>query len=233
MERSESQANDSDQEVTESEGVATDSYASCKRRLGAFFLDWMIYSVFSDVLAYQLSRLGIERAEDWAFYVIGMLLYWIGFVALGVTPASWLCNIRIVDQRGRAPGLLRAFRRSLIPGTVWVLVAHGAVLFDSRIDAFYESNPIVEDFLFWGGGLVLMAYFVVYFYTLDSVPITPVFHDAIAGTQVIKFRGARKAALDRGFNSLRRTLGRVDPNPRYEESSTLRARHVNRTKEEV
>lgn len=233
MERSEFRTNDSDQGHPLGEGVAIYSYAWCERRFGAFLLDCVIYLFFFGGIAYLMSSQGIDQVNESAFYVNGMILsYWVGLVALGVTPASWLCNIRIVDQRGRMPGLRRAFRRSLVPGTVWVFIALGAALFDPRIDAFYEAHPTAVEILLCGGGLLLFAYFFAYSYGFYRKAIPVPWHDVIAGTHVIEYRGTRKAALDRRIIAFRDLLIRVVTNPRHEERST-RARPVNRMKEEV
>jgi hypothetical protein len=232
MEHRESQTIPSEQAIPEPAGDADGSNATFQQRFGAFLFDWLIFSFFWRLLAYVISRFGIERADDWAI-ILGLLLYWIGFVAVGVTPASWFFNIRIVDHRNRAPGLRRAFRRSLIPGTVWVLLADGAVLFDPRIDSFFESNPVVENLLFWGGGLVLMLYSWVYFCKSDPESLPTIWHDRIAGTRVIEYREPHKAALDCGIRDLRKAPGRSRAVSRQGYRSNLDDRQVRQVGEEV
>lgn len=183
-------------QATTSDQAKNPPYVSYRRRLGAFFLDvLLIYPFFWSTLASILSRRGVENPDDWACFAIGPVLYWVGFVALGATPASWLCDIRIVDERGCAPGFWRACRRSLVPGTVWVLVAHAAYLIDPRINALYEAHPVIQGALFWGGGFALMLYFWIYLSEGNEGDHVTIWHDAVAGTRVIPHRSESKAAL--------------------------------------
>jgi hypothetical protein len=232
MEHTEPEASDGNEAAEEREIDSCLTNASSNLRFEAFFLDFLFYVVLVYVIGSVLNRYGIDRGEDWAFCVIAPVPYWIGFVALGVTPASWLCDIRIVDGRNRAPGLRRAFRRSLVPGTIWVLLAFGAALFDPRIDAIVEANPRIEGVLFWVGGVALMSYFGVYCYKLQSKTQPTFWHDAIAGTRVIEHRGARKAVLVREWKEIRKRLDRVGRPQRHGVRFDQGARLVNRADEE-
>lgn len=166
-----------------------------KTRPRAVALDLVLYLFFWPAISSVLAACGVEQADDWAFFIIAPLLYWVGLVALGVTPGSWLLDIRIVDNRGQAPGLWRAFRRSLFPGTAMVLVASSAGLLDPRLDALYEGHPIIEGTLFWGGALLLTLSFWVYCRKLDTNKMSTMWHDTIAGTRVVPYRSKRKAAF--------------------------------------
>jgi hypothetical protein len=174
-----------------------------KIRAGSFVVDLGLY-LFIAIPAIDsvIARLGLGQPDDWGRFVIVPLLYWVGFVAIGVTPASWLFDIRIVNQHGRMPGPWRAVRRSLVPGTVWLWAASDAYLFHPWIDATYEAHPFIDDVLFWVGYVGLLFWLVVYLTEGGRGDCATHLHDAIAGTRVVSHRSERKAALIRGCGNL-------------------------------
>ena len=176
------------------EQVARPLPASHDLRFAAFTLDLLFYVILVILIGNVLHRGGIDRGEEWA-NLIAPIPYWIGFVALGVTPGSWLCDIRIVDQQNRLPGLRRAFRRSLIPGTIWVFVVPGLALFDQRIAAFFEATPGIQGWLLSIAFLSLLCFFWSYVRKGENDDLATVWHDAIAGTRVIEVRSERRATF--------------------------------------
>lgn len=195
------------------EEIAAPLPASYDSRFEAFILDLLFYVILVISIGNVLHRCGIDRGEEWANLVIAPIPYWIGFVALGVTPGSWLCDIRIVDRHNRLPGLRRAFRRSLIPGTLWVFVVPGLALFDQRIAEFFETNRGFLEFLLFVDLLVLMCFFWSHMRQADKDDLASAWHDAIAGTRVIDVRSERRATLGREIARFRRALGRSHARP--------------------
>jgi hypothetical protein len=208
MDSVEDQSIGSDQDLSATEDGGEPAESFFAKRFKSFLLDILLYACFYALLGALAARTGIADAPDWSFHVVAPLVYWVGFVALGATPACWLCNIQIVDEVGRAPGIRRALLRSLLPGTVWVLIAIGAFLFDPRIDALYEAHPLIEDSLFWGGALALIVYFWIYLSESQEGDHAQLLHDVIAGTRVVPHQSAKRATISRRFGEFEQLLSR-------------------------
>jgi uncharacterized RDD family membrane protein YckC len=194
-----------DLDLLEPDEPARPPDAAEQMRLNAFILDALLFLPAYRALMWLGSPLGIDYWTDKSL-VVALVVYWVGFVAVGITPGSWLTGIRIVDEWKCPPGPWRAFRRSLIPGTVWFLVASYSDAFSRRVDFLFEEHPDAE------GGLFLVGFLTFMFsgwICLDEgkrdCPIRQ-WHDAIAGTQVILHRGRLRIELGRRMGRLANRL---------------------------
>lgn len=113
-----------------------------------------------------------------------MILYGLGFTALGATPGKRLLGLRIVDREQRRPGLARSFVRNLIPGFKWcwpILI----FLLDPRFDYYlevYQPLRFIVLLLFFGPLFVLISELAA----IAEKPYRQVLHDKLAGTYVIR-----------------------------------------------
>ena len=101
--------------------LVDDSLLTDARRGLAFLLDIGLLLVVG--LALSHNELPFVHEDSWYFLVL--LLAVANLVLLpvfGITIGKLLFGLRIVDERGRAPGLRTAIGRSFFPGAIWVIL---------------------------------------------------------------------------------------------------------------
>ena len=100
--------------------AANRRYASLGQRGIALIVDAVLLSIVMMILFFVVAA-GAISSGNWGvvvlFPIIGFLgtLYWIIFEGLwGVTPGKSLIGIKVVDERGDVPGIVKSLIRNIL-----------------------------------------------------------------------------------------------------------------------
>jgi uncharacterized RDD family membrane protein YckC len=166
-------------------GVA---FASFSQRLGALLIDLVVGIVIVFALALVgLTQFGVgddpgSLQPHWPTLLLNALIssgYVIVLNGMGGTLGKRLMGLRVIDATGAAPGLQKAFVRSL----VWLIPA---------------LLQLVSDWLVWetsDGGLyvlidlviIVISFFALYdAWSMRGHDLKQTIHDRMAGTYVVK-----------------------------------------------
>src|SRR5215211_7477199 len=96
------------------------AYASFWRRMGALALDLVIVYAASWPLSLVLLRLPWKPVV--ALWFVASCYFWIGN-AFGATLGKKILSIRVVDEAGKRPGLVRSLKRCILPSGLGIVYA--------------------------------------------------------------------------------------------------------------
>ena len=149
------------------------------RRAAAWVIDIILLLIAYAVLEDGQGPFAQSGSWYFVFLSIAALILWV-MPARGYSPGKVLFELRIVNAHGRPPGMRAALVRTLVPGTIWIVL----LLLAPQRELLPAANWI--EVLLWGA--LAFSIFVAIMDLVD--PDQRAIHNLAAGTYVIDpFRG--------------------------------------------